>query len=471
MERLSHGRTSRNALQLAFGAAVRENTGFRQEASAMQLASPVALTFLVVFLPCWAMASAAAADANYDERKVPPYTLPDPLASAAGESIATAEAWRSKRRPELLALFAEQMYGKAPDKPRQMNFRVLAEDADLFDALATRLDVELEIEAAQRGAALRFTVLLPNRAQRPVPVFLGVLLFDTQKPLPEPAVPVELRGQPKPSASQVSRVGQETAKEILRRGYAIVTLDIEHLCPDSAAEFRRGIYRLHAPGAEGPPGPTEYGALAAWAWGLSRALDYVGTRPELDARRAIAIGHSRRGKAALWAAAQDERFAAVVSNNSGCGGAALSKRVFGETVAIINRSFPHWFCGNFKYYNDREPELPIDQHELIALAAPRGVYVASAEDDAWADPKGEFLAALGAEPVYRLLGAPGLGTSEMPAVDRPVGERLRYHVRRGQHALADYDWRQYLDYADRLFGRAADEKARRGAPKADGTGR
>jgi hypothetical protein len=397
-----------------------------------------------------------AANVIQDEARVPPYTLPPVLQLEGGGGWVTdAAQWFERRRPELLEVFSREVYGRPLPPPRTPHWRVLAEDRSALGGRATRREVALDLDDSDRSRVLRFVVYLPNAAAKPVPVFVGVHLFDTAKPYPEPAVARRLKGgQPASSstngpAARPGQPGRDTADLILARGYALASVDIEFLAPDSKTNWWQGLHRVLGRTLAGPPGPDECATLGLWAWGLSRTIDYFGTTTDIDPHRTIAIGHSRMGKAALWAGATDRRFAAVISNNSGCGGAALSKRIFGETVGIITRAFPHWFTGNFNRYADHEADLPVDQHELLALIAPRPLYVASAGDDAWADPRGEFLAAWHAAPVYRLLGIAAFDSAipDLPPVDVPVGDVLRYHIRRGQHDLTDYDWRQYLDFA------------------------
>jgi hypothetical protein len=239
---------------------------------------------------------------------------------------------------------------------------------------------------------------------------------------------------------------------IIEKGFGVATFyygDVEADHPDG---WKNGIRAALSPGGESSEfADDDWGAISAWSWGLSRALDYLVTNPAVDSERVALIGHSRLGKAALWAGALDERFALVISNNSGAGGISLARRDFGESIHSINENFPHWFCGNYKRFNDSPETLPVDMHQLAALIAPRPLYIASAQEDAWADPKGEFLAGKNAEPVYALFGKPGLGVAQWPPVNQPVGEFIGYHIRSGKHDVTTYDWQQFLRFASLHF--------------------
>ena len=399
--------------------------------------------------------------ANYDESKVPAYELPDPLKMRDGTRVADAAAWRTKRRPQVLRLFQTHVYGKSPGKPKDMSFTVFDEDRRALRAAATRKQVSVRFTARPRGPSMDLLIYLPNDAPRPTPTFVVLNFYGNHSIHRDPAIKLSDRwmrpqgqgveGHRATDASRGAARSRFPISKILERGYGLATVYCGDLDSDFHDGFRNGVHRALDP--PGPRAPDAWGAIGAWAWGLSRAMDYFETDAEIDHTRVAVLGHSRLGKTALWAGAQDERFAITISNNSGCGGAALSRRCFGETVKRINTSFPHWFCRNFRKYNGREATLPVDQHMLLALVAPRPVYVASAAKDLWADPRGEFLSALHAGPVYRLLGAEGLPATHMPGLNQPVHAAIGYHIRRGKHSVTDFDWQCYMDFADKHFGR------------------
>jgi hypothetical protein len=401
---------------------------------------------------------------NLDESKVGAYTLPDPLVAADGRKVTTTTQWIRERRPELLHLFEAHVYGEVPEhqNPIQTTFQVTSEDQHALSGTAIRREVSILLSEKPGGPRIDLLLYLPKKAggSTRVPAFLGMNFRGNHTIQPDPGIALSRQWMRENGEGVVNNQATESSRgtdssswpveRIIARGYALATFYYGDVDPDYDDGFKNGIHPLFYRHGQVRPDDDEWGSIAAWSWGLSRALDCLETMPQIDAHKVVLMGHSRLGKAVLWAGAADPRFAIVVSVQSGCGGAALSRRIFGETVEQINTSFPHWFCTNFRQYNNHENKLPVDQHELIALIAPRPILVCSAQDDLHADPKGEFLAALGADPVYRLLGTDGLAATEMPkaAPNQLIKSTIGYHIRPGKHQVASDDWDTMMDFAD-----------------------
>ncbi len=394
---------------------------------------------------------------NYDESKVPKYTLPELLVSKTGKKITTAKIWNDVRRPEILSLFEENMYGKMPGELNISSSRILEESTNGLGGKAIRKQILLTFEKNGKKLEVNMLLFLPKNVKK-APLFLGYNFGGNQTVADDPEIfvtrswirPITSLGITDNKATEKTRGTSKTnwqAEKIIDSGYGLATIYYGDVDPDRD-DFSDGVHPLLYSPNQTKPAANEWGSISAWAWGLSKALDYLEKEKGVDAGKVIVMGHSRLGKTALWAGALDQRFAIVISNNSGCGGAALSRRMYGETLKAMNDVFPHWLCDNCLKYDDNVNALPVDQHMLIALMAPRPVYIASAEEDQWADPRGEYLSGYFATPVYKLFGKKGLPSMEMPGTSQPIMNTIGYHIRPGKHDVTAYDWDQYIKFAN-----------------------
>lgn len=382
--------------------------------------------------------------------------LPSPLTANDGKAVITANDWVNRRREEILEFFRREVYGYLPPRPDRMETEVITYNDKVFDGAATRKEIRVTFRM-NNGKQHSFLMLvyIPNKIAKPVPVFVGLNFKGNHATATEDAVTMtgtDLYG---------NRIGKRAEQahrwqfeETIRRGFASATVCYHDIFPDETADpvaFRRSVYDLFYPEKSVPEIHEKGSAISAWAWGLSRMLDALETEPAIDTEKAIVHGHSRLGKTALWAGANDPRFKIVISNDSGCCGASLNKHHVGETITILQPACPFWFVPTFRQYVGKETVLPYDQHWLMALTAPRWLCVASASEDLWADPEGEFLGAKAVSEVYRLFGSEGLPADTMPSAGTFVTGDVSYHLRSGKHDQQLFDWEHYWKLAELRF--------------------
>lgn len=414
-------------------------------------------TCIVLMLPPFA--SAGIHDrANRDESKVPQYELPDALSAPRGGAKASSAAeWLALVRPQVRDVFENEIYGPRPPRPAGMTFEEI-ERGEAFGGLGERVQVRATVSDAKGSRSFDILMYVPKGAPgEKFPVFLSLNFMGNHATCDDPKILLKdifdrADGTAK-KAVEADRGKQSRRwpfEKILKRGYAVATVYYGDIYPDyplpDAAE--KSVYAIF----DKDRLPARGGAISAWSWGLSRAMDYLESAPEIDSEKIILCGHSRLGKTSLLTGALDGRAAITISNNSGCMGSALSRRRFGETVDFLCLQFPHWLAEGAQKYRNRENEMPIDQHQLMALVAPRPLYITSATEDWWADPRGEFLALMEASKVYSLFGAEKLPTLENFKPEAPFFGNVGYHMRVGKHDVLWYDWDNYIKFADsRLF--------------------
>lgn len=390
---------------------------------------------------------------NYDEAKVGKYTLPDPLVLKDGRPVRDAATWTNQRRQEVLEAYQREIYGRVPGSAPKASFEVIEQGTEVMDGAAMRKHIVVRFGPAPDGPKANVILYLPAKAKTPVPVLLHLVFFGglpssmtAATPATSPATSKD--GAPVPARPRISETGP--VADILARGYGYATVRYTEFEGDRADTNLTGVRKLALAASQEKPAPDEWGTIAAWAWGAGRVLDYLQTDRAVDPKRVGLIGHSRLGKTVLWAGASDPRFALVFSSCSGEMGASLARRDYGESVDDMAANFPWQFAGNFQRYSGRWSDMPVDAHMLIALSAPRPVFVTGGTRDQWADPHGEFLAQVAAGPVYRLLGKQDLGTDKLPALDTPlITGDLGYLYHTGGHTIMEGDWKAFLEFADR----------------------
>jgi hypothetical protein len=394
---------------------------------------------------------------NYTEALVGTYTLPDPLVLANGKPVRDVKTWNEKRRPEILRLFEENEYGRTPGRPAGMSFDVFDKGTPALDAKAIRRQVTVFFSKDINGPKMDLLLYLPAGAPKPVPVLLNIGFSANSLSVDDPGIkPGEIwnaKEKKRVPAAAGRAFGRLPVARFLAEGIGVATVYYGDIDPDFPGGIPFGVRQLYLKPGQTEPAPDEWGSISAWAWGLSRAMDYLETDKGVDAERVALTGVSRLGKTAIWAGAHDPRFGMVIASCGGEGGAALSRRNYGETIAhlVAPTRYPYQFAANYAKYANHVDQLPVDAHMLVALMAPRPVLLQTGNTDKWSDPKGEFLAAVAAGPVYRLFGKEGLGTDQIPRAGQPVLHTIGYLMHEGGHGMVPSDWDVYLQFMKMHF--------------------
>jgi hypothetical protein len=431
---------------------------FRFRSSLLSLAFAVLVTgFGMNGQPAAApRAVVAGIPVNYDEALVGAYTLPDPLVLASGKPVRDAKTWNGKRRPEIVRLFEENQYGRAPGRPAGMSFDVFEQGTPALDAKAIRRQVTVHFFAKDKaGPKMDLLIYLPAGASKPAPLLLNVSFSANSSTVDDPGIkPGEVWGRDKKRVpAPKGGIGRINPLPFLSAGIGVATVYCGDIDPDFLGGVPYGVRALYLKPGQTEPAADEWGSIAAWGWGLSRAMDYLETDKDVDAKRVAIEGVSRLGKTVMWAGAHDTRFAMVIASCSGEGGAALSRRNYGETIAhlVEPTRYPYQFCANYQTFAAHADRSPVDAHMLVALMAPRPVLLQTGDTDVWSDPKGEFLAAVAAVPVYRLLGKQGLDTDQMPVAGEAILHTIGYQMHAGGHGTIPSDWNLFLKFMQMHF--------------------
>jgi hypothetical protein len=389
---------------------------------------------------------------NYDEAKVGTYSLPDPLKLDDGKPVRDARTWYSKRRPEIVEMFETQQYGRAPGRPPDESFETVDKGTSALNGKAIRKQVTIYLTKDKTGPSIDLLIYLPAAAKKPVPMFFSINFGAVQNAVDDPGIKPETiwdsRTNTRIAPPAGRGFGRIDAEDLLDAGFGVATYYYGDIDPDYLAGFPNGIRARYLKPGQTDRAPDDWGSIAAWGWGMSRVEDYFETDKSIDAKRVAIHGVSRLGKTVMWAGAHDQRFAAVIASCSGEGGAALSHRNYGETIAHLTAPtrYPYQFATNYAKYGGFPDKAPMDANLLIALIAPRPLLLQTGSTDYWSDPKGEFLAAVAAGPVYKLLGKEDLGTDVWPAAKQPTFHDLSYYMHDGGHGMVPSDWGIYIDF-------------------------